>query len=87
MPNTTPSGRTHRPSGSRRWQQQGNTGAAAKDAESASDGNGQRWPDDLRLAMPGESFASSVQELVNALLWIEYASHVKEVRDDAAAAQ
>ncbi len=57
----------------------------AKEAESASDGSGQPWPDDLRLAMPGESFASSVQELVDALLWMEYASHVREVRHDAAA--
>ncbi|WP_313274814.1 hypothetical protein [Stenotrophomonas sp.] len=56
----------------------------AKEAESASYENGQPWPDDLRLSMPGESYASSVQELVDALLWIEYASHVKEVRNDAA---
>lgn len=59
----------------------------AKDVESASDGNGQPWFDYLRLAMPGESFASSVQELVDALLWIEYASHVKEVRDGTATAE
>lgn len=57
----------------------------AKEVESASDGNGEPGPDDLRLAMPGESFTSSVQELVDALLWIEYASHVKEMRNDAAA--
>lgn len=57
----------------------------AKEAESASDGNGQPWPDGLRLAMPGESFASSIEELADALLWIEYSSHVKEVRNDAAA--
>lgn len=57
----------------------------AKEVQSATDGDGQSWPDDLRLAMPGESFVASIGELADALLWIEYASHVKEMRDDAAA--
>ncbi|EED37617.1 hypothetical protein SSKA14_626 [Stenotrophomonas sp. SKA14] len=57
----------------------------AKEVQTEADGEGQSWPDDFRLAMPGESFASSIEELADALLWIEYASHVKEVRNDIAA--
>ncbi len=57
----------------------------AKEVQSATDGDDQSWPNDLRLAMPGESFVASIGELADALLWIEYASHAKEMRDDAAA--
>ncbi|HHA2558853.1 TPA: hypothetical protein ACOEOH_000337 [Stenotrophomonas maltophilia] len=57
-----------------------------REAQGAADGNSQPWPEELRLAMPGESFTSSVEELADALLWLEYASHVKGGRNDAATA-
>ncbi|WP_231112002.1 hypothetical protein [Stenotrophomonas maltophilia] len=59
----------------------------AREAHSAADQMSQPWPDDLRLVAPGESFSSTIEELADALLWIEYASHMKEVRDDAATAE
>lgn len=58
----------------------------AKEVQGAADGNSQPWPEELRLAMPGESFTSSVEELADALLWLEYACHVKGGQNDTAAA-
>ena len=49
----------------------------AREVQDAADASSQPWPEELRLAMPGESFTSSVEELADALLWLEYACHVK----------
>lgn len=56
-----------------------------REAHSYAEQTGKAWSEDLILTMPHDSFRTSIGELVDALLWIEHASHVKEVRDDAAA--
>ena len=59
----------------------------ARQAQTVAETMNQPWPEDVRLVAPGESFCSSMEEMADALLWIEYASHVKEVSHDAAAAE
>jgi len=48
---------------------------------------GTPWPEGITVpVIAGESFAETVAEMADALLWIEHASHIKEARDDAATA-
>lgn len=55
-----------------------------REAHSYAEQTGKAWPEELILSMPHDSFRTSIAELVEALLWVEHAGHVKEVRDDAA---
>lgn len=58
-----------------------------REAHSFASQTGNRWPEDLILTMPHDSFRTSIGELVDALLWIEHASHIREDRADDAASE
>ncbi|MHC5150446.1 hypothetical protein [Stenotrophomonas rhizophila] len=59
----------------------------ARQAQTVAEELNRPWPEDVRLVMPAESFCSTMEEIADALLWIEYGVHVKEVSHDSAAAE
>lgn len=59
----------------------------ARQAQTVAEELNQPWPEGVRPVAPAESFSSSMEEMADALLWIEYGSHVKEGSHDAAAAE
>ncbi len=38
---------------------------------------GQEWPEVAHSVAPEDSFEQTIQEMAGALLWLEYASHLR----------
>ncbi len=38
---------------------------------------GQEWPEVAHSVAPGDSFEQTIQEMAGALLWLEYAPHLR----------
>ncbi len=53
-------------------------GAKINHARASAQMMGQEWPEVARSVAPGESFEQTIQEMAGALLWLEYASHVRK---------
>lgn len=53
-------------------------GAKINQARASAQMMGQDWPDAAHSVAPGDSFEQTIQEMAGALLWLEYASHVRK---------
>jgi len=53
-------------------------GAKINQARASAQMMGQEWPEVAHSVAPGDSFEQTIQEMAGALLWLEYASHLRK---------
>lgn len=53
-------------------------GAKINQARASAQMMGQEWPEIAHSVAPGDSFEQTIQEMVGALLWLEYAPHLRK---------
>lgn len=52
-------------------------GAKINQARASAQMMRQEWPEAAHSVAPGDSFEQTIQEMAGALLWLEYASHLR----------
>ncbi len=53
-------------------------GAKINQVRASAQMMGQEWPEVAHSVAPGDSFEQTIQEMAGALLWLEYASHLRK---------